>query len=252
MKIAATTFGETGGDSLSLSLNLGYAMSTVLFFVILAVCLAAQLGVRRFHPALYWAAIVATTSMGTTLADFIDRGPGSSISTKSGLGYEWGMTVMGAGLILVFLIWRSTGLSFDVQQITTRRAELLYWGAILMSNTLGTALGDYLADGLHLGFWPSGALIAAIMVVIMIAHYTTRISGVLLFWLGFVLTRPLGTTMGNFFSKSHAKGGLDLGNYGTTLALAVLLVVGIGYSYFAINRARVSPAAAVQPDAAPA
>jgi uncharacterized membrane-anchored protein len=235
LKILATTLGETGGDSLSLSLNLGYAAATAFFFVVLAVCLSAQLRVRRFHPALYWAAIVSTTTMGTTLSDFINRGPGDSIGTSGGLGYEWGMTVMCSGLVIVFLIWRATGLSFDVEKITTRRAELLYWTAILLSNTLGTALGDFLADALHLGFWPSAALIAAIMVVIMVAHYTTKISGVLLFWMGFILTRPLGTTVGNFLSKSHAKGGLALGNYGTTFALLGMVIIGIGYSYYLLR-----------------
>jgi uncharacterized membrane-anchored protein len=237
LKILATTLGETGGDSLSLSLKLGYAEATAFFFAILAVCLAGQLRVRLFHPALYWAAIVATTTMGTTLSDFITRGPGQSINTSGGLGYVWGMALIGACLILVFLFWRTTGLSFDVQKITTRRAELLYWTAILLSNTLGTALGDYLADALHLGFWPSAAMIATIMLFIAIAHYTTKISGVLLFWLGFVLTRPLGTTVGNFLSKSHAKGGLAFGNYGTTIVLLVLVALGIGYSYYAIRGA---------------
>jgi uncharacterized membrane-anchored protein len=246
LKILATTFGETGGDSFSLSLKLGYAASTVLFFVFLAVTLGGQLAVHRFHPALYWTVIVSTTLMGTTLADFTDRGPGHSIGTSGGLGYVDGMSIMGSVLILIFLIWKFTGLSFNVEKITTRRAELLYWTAILLSNTLGTIIADYMADELRLGFWKSGLIIAAIMVAIMVAHYTTKISSVLLFWVGFILTRPLGTCLGNYLSKSRAKGALGLGNYGTTAALFALLAIAVAYSYYLLYR-RPTPAALTTP-----
>ena len=248
MKIAATTFGETGGDSLSMSLDLGYAEATLLFFSILAVCLFFQLRARRFQPALFWAAIAATVLMGTTLADFIDRGPGDDVGTSGGLGYVGGMAVAFSGLILVFVIWRASGRSFDIQKIVTRRAEVLFWIAILLSNTMGTALGDYLADELGLGFWRSGVLIAILMVLVMIVHYTTRVSPVLLFWIGFVLTRPLGTVLGNYLSKSHFKGGLELGNYGTTFVIGVVLVIGIGYSYFRIHQAKSSTPMELEPE----
>ncbi|WP_328400646.1 COG4705 family protein [Nocardia sp. NBC_00403] len=231
LKIAATTLGETGGDLLAQTLGLGYAQASLLFLAIFIVGVLVQLRVRRFHPALYWTVIAATSTAGTTMSDLINRGPGSDTSTDGGLGYGVGAIILISGLVTVFVIWKFSGQTFDVANITTVRGEVLYWAAILLSNTLGTSLGDYLSDSSGLGYWGSAMLIAVIMVVISAAHYFTGLSGVLLFWMAFVLTRPLGATAGDWLSKPHASGGLALGTYGTSAALLAILVLGITYSY---------------------
>ncbi|AYF72797.1 hypothetical protein D7D52_01715 [Nocardia yunnanensis] len=231
LKIAATTLGETGGDLLAQTLHLGYAAASVLFLAIFAVSLFAQLRARRFHPALYWTVIAATSTAGTTISDFLNRGPGSGTSTDGGLGYGTGAVILITGLAMVFAIWKASGLTYDVNGIASVRAEILYWAAILLSNTLGTSLGDYLSDSSGLGYWGSATLIGAIMAVLLAAHYRTRISGVLLFWLAFILTRPLGATVGDLLSKPHAKGGLGFGTWETSAALLAILVSGIVYGY---------------------
>ena len=231
LKIAATTLGETGGDLLAQTLHLGYATASMLFLTVFAVSLTIQLRARRFHPGLYWTVIAATSTAGTTISDLLNRGPGSDTSTQGGLGYGLGAAILVTGLTVVFGIWKLSGQTYDVTNITTLRGELLYWAAILLSNTLGTSLGDYLSDSSGLGYWGSAALITAVMAAILAAHYFTNISGVLLFWMAFVLTRPLGATMGDFLWKPHAKGGLGLGTYGTSAALLAILVAGITYSY---------------------
>lgn len=231
LKIAATTLGETGGDLLAQTLQLGYAASSVLFLGIFVVSLVAQLRAKQFHPALYWTVIAATSTAGTTMSDLINRGPGSDTSTDGGLGYGAGAALLITGLVIVFLIWKLSKQTFDVSNITTLRGEVLYWAAILLSNTLGTSLGDYLSDSSGLGYWGSAAIIAGVMAAILAAHYFTNISGVLLFWLAFILTRPLGATVGDFLSKPVAKGGLALGTYGTSAALLAILVLGIAFGY---------------------
>ncbi|MEV6136758.1 hypothetical protein AB0L63_12000 [Nocardia sp. NPDC051990] len=241
LKIAATTLGETGGDLLAQTLHLGYAAASALFLAIFVVSLLTQLRARRFHPALYWTVIAATSTAGTTISDFINRGPGSDTSTDAGLGYGTGVALLISGLTIVFLIWKLTGQTYDVTGITTVRAEVLYWAAILLSNTLGTSLGDYLSDTSGLGYWGSAALIGAIMAVILAAHYLTPISGVLLFWLAFILTRPLGATVGDLLSKPHAKGGLGFGTWGTSVVLLAVLVIGITYSHNRTSTADTEP-----------
>ncbi|MFE3227348.1 hypothetical protein [Nocardia sp. NPDC059228] len=238
LKIAATTLGETGGDLLAQTLNLGYAAASALFLGIFAVSLVAQLRARQFHPALYWTVIAATSTAGTTISDFLNRGPGSGTSTDGGLGYGAGAAVLITGLAVVFVIWKLSGQTYDVTGITSARGELLYWAAILLSNTLGTSLGDYLSDSSGLGYGGGALLIAAVMAALLAAHHLTRISGVLLFWLAFILTRPLGATVGDLLSKSHDKGGLGFGTWGTTAVLVIILVVGISYSY---KRIRTEP-----------
>ncbi|MFD6156455.1 hypothetical protein ACFWF7_42430 [Nocardia sp. NPDC060256] len=231
LKIAATTLGETGGDLLAQTLGLGYAQASLLFLALFVISLATQLRANRFHPALYWTVIAATSTAGTTMSDLINRGPGSGTSTDGGLGYGGGAIVLITGLTLVFTVWKVSGQTFDVENITTFRGEMLYWAAILLSNTLGTSLGDYLSDSSGLGYWGSAALIAAIMVAILAVHYFTRVSGVLLFWMAFVLTRPLGATVGDFLSKPRASGGLAFGTYGTSAVLLAILIGGIGFAY---------------------
>jgi uncharacterized membrane-anchored protein len=231
LKIAATTLGETGGDLLAQTLHLGYAAASALFLAIFAVSLVTQLRVRRLHPGLYWTVIAATSTAGTTMSDLINRGPGSGTSTDGGLGYGAGAAILITGLAIVFTIWKLSGQTYDVAAITTLRGELLYWSAILLSNTLGTSVGDYLSDSSGLGYGGGAALIASVMAVILAAHYLTRISGVLLFWLAFVLTRPLGATVGDMLSKPHASGGLGLGTWGTSATLLLMLVAGVAYSH---------------------
>ncbi|WP_405137337.1 hypothetical protein [Nocardia sp. NBC_01388] len=231
LKIAATTLGETGGDLLAQTLHLGYAAASVLFLAIFVVSLGVQLRSRHFRPAVYWTVIAATSTAGTTMSDLINRGPGDGTDTGGGLGYGAGAALLISGLAVVFLVWRGSGQTFDVSDITNLRGETLYWAAILLSNTLGTSLGDYLSDSSGLGYWGSAALVAVVMAVILAAHYFTNVSGVLLFWMAFILTRPLGATVGDLFSKSHDKGGLGFGTYGTTAVLLTVLVGGIAYSY---------------------
>ncbi|QKT06559.1 hypothetical protein HUN08_04670 [Gordonia sp. X0973] len=231
LKIAATTLGETGGDLLAQTLKLGYAAASLLFLGIFVVSLAVQLKAKSFHPALYWTVIAATSTAGTTISDLINRGPGSGTSTDGGLGYGAGAALLVSLLVVVFVIWRFSGETFDVSNITTLRGEALYWAAILLSNTLGTSFGDYLSDSSGLGYGGSAAIIAATMAALLAAHYFTNISGVLLFWLAFILTRPLGATVGDLLSKPVAKGGLGLGTWGTSAALLAILVVGILVGY---------------------
>ncbi|WP_227985099.1 hypothetical protein [Nocardia spumae] len=230
LKIAATTLGETGGDLLAQTLGLGYAAASLLFLAIFVMSVLAQLRARRFHPALYWTVIAATSTAGTTMSDLINRGPGSDTSTDGGLGYGAGAALLICGLAIVFVIWRFSGQTYDVANIHTLRGEMLYWAAILLSNTLGTSLGDYLSDSSGLGYRGGAALIGAIMLVLLLAHYYTRLSGVLLFWAAFILTRPLGATAGDLLSKPRDSGGLGFGTYGTSAALLAVLVIGIGYS----------------------
>ncbi|MER6943218.1 hypothetical protein ABT294_04265 [Nonomuraea sp. NPDC000554] len=215
MKIAATTLGETGGDLLAQTLNVGYAISSVILVGLFLVSLVTQLRAKRFHPVLYWTVIISTSTAGTTMSDFMNR--------TAGLGYAKGAMVLITALAAVFLIWRFTGHSFDVEHISTLRGEVLYWTAILFSNTLGTSLGDFLADDSGLGYSGGALLISASLVLILVAKYFTRISVTLLFWTAFVLTRPLGATVGDFFSKPVAKGGLGYGTIGSSLVLAAVL-----------------------------
>jgi uncharacterized membrane-anchored protein len=222
MKIAATTLGETGGDLLAQTLNIGYAVSSLLFIGLFLVSLVTQLKAKKFHPALYWTVIVSTSTAGTTMSDFINR--------SAGLGYAKGALVLIVCLAGVFAIWHRSGQTFSVEQITTFRGELLYWIAILFSNTLGTSLGDYLSDSSGLGYAGGALVISGAMALILAAHYFTPISGILLFWMAFVLTRPLGATVGDFFSKPLAQGGLNLGTVGSSAALTAILLALIGYT----------------------
>jgi uncharacterized membrane-anchored protein len=217
MKICATTLGETAGDLLSMTMDVGYAASSVVLLGMFLVTLFGQLAVKRYHPALYWMVILSTSTAGTTLSDFMDR--------TLGLGYAKGSLLLVVLLGAIFAAWRATEKSLSVDQVTTRRAELFYWGAILVSNTLGTALGDFLADDSGLGFAGGAALIGGLLVLVVLAKFFTTISRVALFWVAFVLTRPFGATMGDVLTKSHAQGGLDFGTVGSSAILAAVLAV---------------------------
>jgi uncharacterized membrane-anchored protein len=218
MKICATTLGETGGDLLSMTLNLGYAVSTAVFFGIFLATLLAQVTSRSYHPLMYWTVIISTTTAGTTLSDYLDR--------TAGLGYIGGSLVLVAILVAILAVWRLTLGSLAVDRIDNPKAETFYWVTILFSNTLGTALGDFLADktGLGLGYEGGALVIFAVLALIAAAYVLTSVSRTLLFWLAFILTRPLGATLGDILTKTHEQGGLDLGTIGSSIVLGVFLV----------------------------
>jgi uncharacterized membrane-anchored protein len=222
MKIAATTVGETGGDMFSMTFNLGYIVSTIILLTAFIIALVAQLRAKAFHPALYWTVILATSTAGTTISDMLDR--------TFGLGYATGAALIATTLVIVLLTWRATTGSLSVDHISGGKQEVFYWLAILTSNTLGTALGDFLADSSGLGYLWSNALITAGLAVIVLAYFTTKMSRTLLFWAAFVLTRPFGATMGDLLTKSPAKGGLGFGTVGSSAVLLAILVGLIWWS----------------------
>jgi uncharacterized membrane-anchored protein len=219
MKICATTLGETGGDLLSMTLKAGYALSSMILVGFFFVALTGQLASKKFRPWLYWAVILATSTAGTTMSDYMDR--------SLGLGYARGSMILVSVLALIFGLWRLSGQSFSVDKAQNRKVELLYWVAILFSNTLGTALGDFLADSSGLGFAGGAFLIGGLLLLVAGAVFWTRISRVFLFWVAFVLTRPFGATLGDLMTKPKEKGGLDLGTVGASLVLSAILVSAI-------------------------
>jgi uncharacterized membrane-anchored protein len=222
MKICATTLGETAGDLLSMTLNVGYAISSLILISAFLITLGLQLFSKSYNPVLYWIVILSTSTAGTTLSDFMDR--------TLGLGYASGSLILISLLIAIFAVWRLSEKSLSVNNIHTTKGELFYWAAILISNTLGTALGDYLADDSGLGFAGGALLIGSAIAAVVLTRFYTRISTVLLFWLAFVLTRPFGATLGDFLTKSHEKGGLDFGTVGSSLVLTGVLVVLVSFA----------------------
>ncbi len=228
MKICATTLGETAGDLLSMTLDIGYAASSLLLLGIFLVTVVAQLRTDRYHPALYWSVILATSTAGTTMSDYMDR--------TLELGYAMGSLVLVSLLGVIFLVWRLTGESFSVSHIRSRKVEILYWTAILFSNTLGTALGDFLADDSGLGFAGGAILIGGLITVVAALYAFSNVSRVFLFWVAFVLTRPFGATMGDVLTKTHEQGGLDLGTMGSSAVLGAVLVALVAYTHATIRR----------------
>ena len=224
MKIAATTLGETAGDLFSMTLKVGYAVSSMMLIGLLLITLIIQLRSKKYYPSLYWTAILLTSTAGTTMSDYMDR--------TLGLGYAKGALILAAILAAIFVYWRSSAHSFSIQTISTLKGELLYWTAIVFSNTLGTALGDFLADTSGLGFGGGALLIAALLALTALATFSTRISTTLLFWIAFVLTRPFGATMGDVLTKSRARGGLGFGTIGSSLVLGSILGMLILYTTF--------------------
>ena len=222
IKIAATTLGETAGDLISMTLGLGYAASSLLLVGAFLISLVFQMRAKAFHPLLYWTVILTTSTAGTTMSDFMDR--------SMGLGYATGALLLAAALAVILLIWRSVEGNLSVARIRRPRAELFYWIAILVSNTLGTALGDYLADDSGLGFGGGALLIGSAIAVVALLYRFTRLSHVLLFWLAFVLTRPFGATFGDLMTKPVASGGFDLGTAGASAVLFVLMLAGIAWT----------------------
>ena len=209
IKIAATTLGETGGDTVTMTLNWGYLLGTALFLSLLVVLVVLQIAAKRFHPWLYWATIVASTTAGTTMADFADR--------SLGIGYAGGSVLLLTCLVATLGLWYWTAGTIAVSTVITPKVEAFYWVAITFSQTLGTALGDWLADGM--GYEHGAFLFGAALVVIALAYYTTNVSRVLLFWSAFILTRPLGATVGDFLDKPVNSGGL---NFSRPIASAII------------------------------
>lgn len=224
MKIAATTLGETAGDLLSMTLNLGYATSSAILFAVFIVLLSVQLSAHRFHPVLFWSVVLATSTAGTTLSDLLDR--------TLGLGYALGSSVLATGLALTLVTWRTSQGSLSVSSIRTRKAEAYYWMAVLLSNTLGTALGDFLADESGLGFTGGALLIGSLILATALASRVERVNKVVLFWIAFVLTRPFGATFGDVLTKPIDKGGLDLGTLGSSFVLFALLAGLVSWSLY--------------------
>jgi len=239
LKITATTLGESGGDLLSMTLEVGYGLSTVILMSVFLVSVIAQLKAKKHVPWLYWTVILTTSTAGTTMSDWMDR--------TLGLGYLTGSLILIALLLAVLGYWRFvTPHSMSVTHIRSFQVELLYWIAILFSNTLGTALGDYLADDSGLGFAGIAVILAGSLAVILAAHFFTKLSSVLLFWVAFVQTRPFGATLGDTLTKTPEQGGLGFGTIGTSGVLIAMTILGAIYvtkkGYF------IAPSATMQAD----
>lgn len=219
IKILATTLGETGGDAVSMSMNLGYLVGTAIFAVLFIAVVTAQVSVRSFQPLLYWATIIATTTVGTTLADFADR--------SLGIGYAGGSAILFALLLASLLAWHHTLGSIAVSTVRSPAAERFYWLTIMFSQTLGTALGDWTADTAGLGYVGSACIFSALLAVVAALHFRTKVSGTVLFWTAFILTRPLGAVVGDFLDKPMIQGGLELSRYTTSAALLAAMVLCI-------------------------
>lgn len=218
-KIFATTLGETGGDAVSMSMNLGYLAATGIFSVIFMAAVIAQVSAERFHPVLYWTTIIATTSVGTTMADFADR--------SLGIGYAGGVTILLSLVIGSIFVWyRSLG-SVAVDTVSSSKSEIFYWITIMFSQTLGTAIGDWTADTVGIGYTGSALVFSAMLAIVAAAYYRTKISRTALFWVAFVLTRPLGAVVGDFLDKPTSSGGIALSRYTASAVLTVLIALSI-------------------------
>lgn len=215
IKIAATTLGETGGDAVSMSMGLGYLAATGIFAVLFLVAVGAQILAKRFNPFLYWTTIIATTTVGTTLADFADR--------SLGIGYAGGTTLLLVLLIASLAIWYRTMGSVSVDTVSSPKAEMFYWLTIMFSQTLGTALGDWTADTAGLGYTGGAALFSALLALVAAAYFWSRMSRTALFWAAFVLTRPLGAVVGDFLDKPVSSGGMALSRYSASAALLLII-----------------------------
>jgi uncharacterized membrane-anchored protein len=219
IKIFATTLGEVGGNAVTMTLGLGYLAGTAIFAAALLILLSAQINAKRFHPFLYWAVIAATTLAGTTLADFCDR--------SLGIGYLGGSLSLSTMVVATLGVWYWSLGSIAVDTLGSPKAEAFYWAAIMFSQTLGTALGDWMADDTGLGYNGSAFVIGVVLAVVAVLYFTTRVSRPLLFWAAFILTRPLGATIANSFDKPVAAGGLGVSDFTATAALTILMLACI-------------------------
>lgn len=228
MKIVATTLGETLGDFLSMTLDLGYLTGLLVTLAFFLIVLVVQLQAKRYVPVFFWLVIIATTTLGTEISDFIDR--------SLHLGYTLGSALLASCLALTLVLWYRTYRSLEVVPITERKKELYYWVAILFSNSLGTAFGDYLGDVAGLSYL-EGALVTSLVIVTVVSlHYFTQINRILLFWIAFIFTRPFGATFGDFLTKPAEKGGLDLGTLPASLVSVAIMAGLIGWSYWHLKR----------------
>lgn len=217
IKILATTLGETGGDAVTMSMNLGYLVGTVIFTVIFLIAVIAQIKAEKFHPFLYWATIIATTTVGTTLADFADR--------SLGIGYTGGTALLFTLLLASLASWYNIMGSISVNTVSSPKAEMFYWITIMFSQTLGTALGDWTADTAGLGYDGGALIFSVLLLLVLAAYYFTSLSRTLLFWAAFILTRPLGAVVGDFLDKPVAKGGLEFSRYTASITIFVIIVI---------------------------
>jgi len=219
IKILATTLGETGGDAVSMSMNLGYLVGTAIFAVIFVAAVVVQIRAKAFHPAIYWTTIIASTTVGTTLADFADR--------SLGIGYTGGSALLAALLIGSLLAWYRTMGTIAVDSVNSPKSEHVYWVTIMFSQTLGTALGDWTADTAGLGYLGAAVIFGGLLALVAACYFWTRISHTILFWAAFVLTRPLGAVVGDFLDKPVAKGGLELSRYTASIVLLMFIAACI-------------------------
>ena len=219
IKILATTLGETGGDAVTMTLQAGYAVGTLIFLTFFIVALTAQVSINRYHPFIYWCVVVATTTVGTTMSDYFDR--------TLGMGYVKSSIIMFCGVLLVLVVWRMVMGHIEFQNILTKRDEVFYWLTILISNTLGTALGDFVATDTGLGFERGALVFAALIAVVAMAHYFTRLPDAILFWSAYVLTRPLGATLGDTLTKAHTDGGFELGRISSSLIILAVMIIAV-------------------------
>lgn len=219
IKIAATTLGETAGDAVSMSMNLGYLIGTAIFSAVFLAAVFAQIKAKTFQPFLYWTTIIATTTVGTTLADFADR--------SLGIGYAGGSTLLIALLLGSLFIWHRTLGSVSVSSVSSPKAEMFYWETIMFSQTLGTALGDWTADTAGLGYTGAAIVFSALLALVVATYYWTNVSRTLLFWAAFILTRPLGAVVGDYLDKPISAGGLALSRYSASAALLAFIVICI-------------------------
>jgi uncharacterized membrane-anchored protein len=231
IKVLATTLGETGGDALSMTLNMGYAVSSLVLLGFFAVTLAAQVTSRRYHPVFYWTVVVATTTVGTTTSDYLDR--------TLGLGYVKSSAMLFCAVLLVLVAWHFTTGKIATDQVTTRTNETFYWITILVSNTLGTALGDFTATTAGLGFGYGALVFLGLIGVVAAGYFFTRLPHSVLFWAAYVLTRPLGATLGDTLTKPRAEGGLALGRFTASLTIAVAMIALVALT----SRRKLAPAA---------
>jgi len=219
IKIAATTLGETGGDAVSMSMNLGYLVGTAIFAAVFLVAVMAQIKAETFKPLLYWATIVATTTVGTTLADFVDR--------SLGIGYAGGSSLLLTLLLGSLFVWHRTLGTVSVSSVSSPKAEMFYWVTIMFSQTLGTALGDWTAGTAGLGYTGGAMVFGALLAVVVASYFWSNVSRTILFWAAFILTRPLGAVVGDFLDKPLNAGGLDLSRYWASAALLTFMLSSI-------------------------
>lgn len=219
IKIASTTLGETGADMFSMTFNLGYGTTIAIFMISFLLLLAMKLYIKSYEPVTYWLTFTASAIVGTALSDYIDR--------TLGLGYMWGSLLLITLLMLTLAVWHKKEKSINVEYVPTLSIEIFYWVAFLIANTLGTAAGDLLADDLGFGFMTSALIISGLLGGIALLHFFTKVSGTLLFWLAFVLTRPFGATFGDLLTKTHEKGGLNLGTIGSSIFFSSVLIFAI-------------------------